>query len=238
MSVTQGAKRYYDDFSTHYDRGRDRGYHALVDELEMSVLEPYARDRRVLEAGCGTGLLLSRIDRVASRAVGVDLSAGMLSRARDRGLTVVQGSITALPFADASFDTVCSFKVLAHVPDIDRALRELARVTRPGGHLVLEFYNRWSLRYVARAIAGARRIGAAHKESDIPTRWDTPREMVRRLPPELTAVDVRGVRVLTPAAAIHRIGAVSTIVGAAERLALDSPLRWFGGFLVVVLQRS
>src|SRR5690606_15356990 len=167
----------------------------------------YARGRRVLEAGCGTGLLLSRIERVASQAVGVDLSRGMLARARDRGLTVVQGSITALPFADASFDTVCSFKVLAHVPDIDRALAELARVTRPGGHLVLEFYNRFSLRYLARAAAGARRIGAAHKESDIPTRWDTPREIVRRLPPELSAIEVRGVRVVTPAAAVHRVPA-------------------------------
>lgn len=238
MSLQHDAKRYYDDFSSHYDRGRDRGYHALVDDLEMSVVEPYARDRRVLEAGCGTGLMLARIEAVASRAVGVDLSSGMLARARDRGLTVVQGSITALPFADASFDTVCSFKVLAHVPDIDLALRELARVTRPGGHLVLEFYNRWSLRYLARAIAGARRIGASHDESDIPTRWDTPREIVGRLPRELSAIEIRGVRVVTPAAAVHRVGPISAIVGAAERLALDSPLRWFGGFLVVVLQRA
>ncbi len=238
MSLQRDAKRYYDDFSSHYDRGRVRGYHALVDELEASVVEPYARGRRVLEAGCGTGLLLSRIDRVASRAIGVDLSAGMLARARERGLTVVQGSITALPFADASFDTVCSFKVLAHVPDIDGALRELARVTRPGGHLVLEFYNRWSLRYLARLAAGARRIGAAHKESDIPTRWDTPREIVRRLPPELSAVEVRGVRVVTPAAAVHRVSAVSAMVGAAERLALSSPIRWFGGFLVLVARRA
>lgn len=238
MSLQHEAKRYYDDFSSHYDRGRDRGYHALVDDLEMSVVEPYARGKRVLEAGCGTGLMLSRIDRVATQAVGVDLSSGMLGRARDRGLTVVQGSITALPFGDATFDTVCSFKVLAHVPDIERALSELARVTRPGGHLVLEFYNRWSLRYLARAIAGARRIGKAHKESDIPTRWDTPREIVRRLPRELSAIEIRGVRVVTPAAAVHRVAPISAVVGAAERLALDSPLRWFGGFLVVVLQRA
>lgn len=238
MSIQDEAKRYYDDFSRDYDRGRDRGYHALVDDLEVSIVEPYARGRRVLEAGCGTGLLLSRIDRVASRAIGVDLSSGMLARARDRGLTVVQGSITALPFADASFDTVCSFKVLAHVPDIEGALRELARVTRPGGHLVLEFYNRWSLRYLARLAAGARRIGVSHKESDIPTRWDTPREIVRRLPPGLEVVGVRGVRVVTPAAAAHRVGAVSAMLGAAERLAVGSPIRWLGGFLVLVARRS
>jgi ubiquinone/menaquinone biosynthesis C-methylase UbiE len=231
------AQRYYDDFSSHYDHGRDRGYHALIDELELSIVEPYARGKRVLEAGCGTGLILSRLDRVAKSAVGVDLSPGMLKHARARGLNVVHGSVTALPFADASFDTVCSFKVLAHVPDIDAALRELARVTRPGGHLVLEFYNRFSLRYLARIAAGARSIGRAHHESDIPTRWDTPREILERMPRELSPIAVRGVRVVTPAAAVHRVRGASAIVAAAERLAVRSPLRWLGGFLVVVLER-
>lgn len=238
MNVHHTAKRYYDDFSTHYDQGRDRGYHALVDDLEFSIVEPFARDARVLEAGCGTGLLLERVDRIASYAVGVDLSRGMLGRAHARGLRVVQGSVTALPFADASFDTVYSMKVLAHVPEIDRALSEMARVTRRGGHLVLEFYNRFSLRYVARTLAGARKIGAAHRESDIPTRWDTPRAILRRLPPELTCIDVRGVRVVTPAAAVHRIAPLSRALGTIERFASSSPLRWFGGFLVVILRRA
>lgn len=236
MNLHQTA-RYYDDFSTHYDLGRDRGYHAMVDELELEVLTPYARGRRVLEAGCGTGLVLSRVEPFAQEAVGVDLSAGMLARARDRGLTVVRGSVTALPFPDASFDTVCSFKVLAHVPDIDAALRELARVTRPGGHLVLEFYNRWSLRYLARWVAGARRIGAAHRESDIPTRWDSPREVLDRLPASLVVREVRGVRVITPAAGVHRVPGLASVVRAGERIATRSPLGWLGGFLVVVLER-
>ncbi len=236
MSVT--ARRYYDDFSTSYDRGRDRGYHALIDELELSVVEPYAKNKRVLEAGCGTGLILERIDRVASEAIGVDLSRGMLGHARERGLSVVQASVTALPFADSSFDTVCSFKVLAHVPDIDAALAELVRVTRPGGHLVLEFYNRLSLRYAARALAGARRIGRAHDEDDIPTRWDTPRQILNRLPADVRPVAFRGVRVVTPAAFVHRFAPLGAVFGAAERLALASPLRFFGGFLLVVLERS
>ena len=213
MNVQHNAKRYYDDFSSHYDHGRDRGYHALVDELELAAVEPYARGRRVLEAGCGTGLLLSRIDCVAEEAVGVDLSRGMLQHARSRGLSVVQGSVTALPFDDASFDTVCSFKVLAHVPDIDAALRELSRVTRPGGHLVLEFYNRWSLRYLAR-------LPPAHAVSARRTRRATSRpagthrgEILGRLPSELTPVEVRGVRVVTPTAAVHRVAVLDRAMG-------------------------
>lgn len=236
-STAQRSRKYYDDFSRHYDVGRDRGYHAMVDDLELDVLEPYARGRRLLEAGCGTGLILERTARIASEAVGVDLSAGMLAHAHARGLNVVQGSVTALPFADASFDTVCSFKVLAHVPDIDAAFSELARVTRPGGHLVLELYNRWSLRYLARLAAGARKIGVGHTEADIPTRWDTPRQAIERLPPELEFVDVRGVRVFTPFAGAHRVPGVGSALRLAERTAVASPLKWLGGFLVLVLRR-
>lgn len=232
------TRDYYDDFSRTYERGRDRGYHALIDELETSIVEPYARDRRVLEAGCGTGLILSRLARVAEGAVGVDLSAGMLEHARARGLDVVQGSVTALPFRDASFDTVCSFKVLAHVPDIDGALSELARVTRPGGHVIVELYNRWSLRYLARRISGARRIGAAHTEADVPTRWDSPRRAIARLPPSLSLLDVFGVRVVTPLAAAHRVEPLAPWLARAERAALRSPLRWLGGFLVLVARRA
>lgn len=236
-ATSERTRRYYDDFSATYDRGRDHGYHAMIDDLEISIVEPYARDRRVLEAGCGTGLILSRLDQVAADAVGVDVSSGMLRRAHERGLRVVQASITALPFKDESFDAVCSFKVLAHVPRIELALRELARVTRPGGHLILEVYNRWSLRYVARRLAGPRRIGNAHNEADVPTRWDSPREALARLPDSVELVDVRGVRVITPFAAVHRARMIAPWIARAERAASTSALRWLGGFLVLVLRR-
>ena len=231
------ARRYSDDFSRSYERGRHEGYHALVDDLELDVLTPYASGRRVLEIGCGTGLILSRIAKVAESAVGVDLSPGMLEQARARGLEVIEGSATELPFEDASFDTVCSFKVLAHVEPIEVAFKEAARVVKPGGHLVLELYNRWSLRYLARQIAGARSIGKAHREDDIGTRWDSPREAIARLPPELEVERVAGVRVVTPAAAVHRVPLVRSVFAHAERASLHSPLRWFGGFLVLVLRR-
>src|SRR5690606_39017711 len=106
----------------------------------------YGTGKDVLECGCGTGLILERIARFARSASGIDLSPGMLEVAKRRGLDVQEGSITSLPFPDASFDVTCSFKVLAHVPDIGRALAEMARVTRPSGVILAEFYNPWSLR--------------------------------------------------------------------------------------------
>ncbi|AKF06870.1 class I SAM-dependent methyltransferase [Sandaracinus amylolyticus] len=231
------AKRYYDDFSSTYDRGRDEGYHALVDRLESQIVIDHARDADVLEVGCGTGLVLARVAPHAARCVGVDLSAGMIAQARARGLDVARGSATALPFRDASFDVVYSFKVLAHVPAIERALEEIARVTRPGGHMLLEFYNAWSLRYVARRLAGARRIGRAHTEADVETRWDSPRAIRRMLPRGTELVDMRGVRVVTPAAFVHRVPLVSTLFARAEEHASRSMLRTLGGFLVAVVRR-
>jgi len=234
----QKNRRYYDDFSESYEHGRGYGYHQMIDDIEVQVTKPYARNARVLELGCGTGLILSRVAEVAKEAVGIDLSEGMARRAKERGLDVHIGSVCDLPFGDDEFDLTYSFKVLAHVPDIGTALREATRVTRPGGHLLLEFYNPWSLRYLAKKAAGPQRIGDERTEADISTRWDSPRDIRELLPPNVELVDYHGVRVLTPFAAAHRIPWIARGLSRAELLASHSPLRYFGGFLVAVLRKS
>lgn len=236
--TVERTRAYYDDFATTYDAGRDRGYHALVDDLETSVVLPHARAARVLEVGCGTGLVLEKIAAVAAEAQGVDVSPGMLERARARGLSVSVADARELPFEDARFDLVYSLKVLAHVPEIERALSEMARVTRPGGRIVYELYNRRSLRYLARALAGARSIGDAHAESDISTRWDDSRR-ARTLAPHGTVVEeLVGVRIATPAAALFRLPLIGRALGHVERRLARSPLSRFGGFLVVVARKD
>src|SRR5262245_26175850 len=124
------TRAYYDEFAAAYENQRrpndPAGYHALVDDLEIDIVRRYGQGKDVLECGCGTGLLLQRIAEFTRSAKGIDLSPGMLERARVRGLDVAEGSVTALPHADASFDVTCSFKVLAHVPDLGGALREMA----------------------------------------------------------------------------------------------------------------
>ena len=231
------ARRYYDDFSRNYDHGRDAGYHALVDDIEAGIVLPHARGRRALEVGCGTGLLLERVAGQAREAIGIDVSPGMLRAAQARGLNVLRASATALPFADDSFDVTYSFKVLAHVPQLDRALREMARVTRPGGVLVIELYNPWSLRYAARRLAGARRIGASHREDDVSTQWHSPPRLRRAIPAGCELVELRGVRVVTPFAALHRVPLMREALAWAERRASRSALARFGGFLVAIARK-
>jgi ubiquinone/menaquinone biosynthesis C-methylase UbiE len=236
-SQKERSRAYYDDFSTGYERERHHGYHALLDELELGVTLPFVRGKDALEVGCGTGLILARVAEQARRAEGVDLSPGMLALAERRGLTVREASATALPYPDASFDVVYSFKVLAHVPEIERALAEMARVCRPGGYVLAELYNPWSLRFVAKRLAGPGKISDGRSEADVYTRWDAPTRIDRLLPADLERVDVHGIRVLTPAAFVHKIPIVRDVFGFAERAATTSPLRWFGGFLVVVCKK-
>lgn len=231
------VRRYYDDFSASYERERGHGYHQMVDDLEAQLVCRYAHGTRALELGCGTGLILERVAEVAKEAVGIDLSEGMAQRARGRGLDVRIGNVCNLPFEDDEFDLTYGFKVLAHVPDIDAAIGEASRVTRPGGHLLLEFYNPWSLRYLAKRAAGPQRITESRTESDVFTRWDSPRAIRASLPADLELIDFYGVRVLTPFASVHRLPGFGRGLRWAERRASRSPLRYFGGFLIAVLRR-
>jgi ubiquinone/menaquinone biosynthesis C-methylase UbiE len=231
-------RAYYDEFSQRYEHGRHDGYHALIDALEIELALRYATGKRVLEAGCGTGLILRALAPHAERAVGIDLSAGMLSHARRRGLRVAQASVTELPFADASFDVVCSFKVLAHVQPIAQAVAELSRVTRPGGHLLLEFYNPYSLRGLVKRLKPPTTISGRVHDEHVYTRYDTLADIERILPPGHAIVDLRGVRVVTPAAAAFAIRPLGRILGYLERAAADAPgLRRLGGFLIAVVRK-
>ncbi|MBN1946551.1 MAG: class I SAM-dependent methyltransferase [Bradymonadales bacterium] len=231
------TEQYYDEFAEWYERERHEGYHALLDALEVDLVRPRAAGQDVLDVGCGTGLTLRHIAPIARRAVGVDISDGMLERARARGLDVFQASATELPFEDESFDLVYSFKVLPHVRELERALDELARVTRPGGALLLEFYNPLSLRYLVKRLKRGK-ISDTTTEAEVYTRFDSLRSLKRRLPPQLRLTGIRGIRVFTPVAAVYQIPLVKNLVERLEWWGRDSMFRHFGGFLVLELRKD
>jgi SAM-dependent methyltransferase len=141
----------YEQFFTDYDRfryGNERHLPACIDALDVD-------GKQVLEIGLGEGADAERLIRRGARWSGVDLTAESINRLRAR-LTLRelpyeelrQGSVLDLPFADDTFDMVFSHGVLHHVPDVEQAQREMHRVLRPGGELVIMLYARWSLNYM------------------------------------------------------------------------------------------
>jgi ubiquinone/menaquinone biosynthesis C-methylase UbiE len=238
----QATRAYYDDFSRRYEAARrpndPHGYHALLDDLEVDLTSRYGTRKDVLEAGCGTGLILERLASFAARAEGFDLSPGMLEKARARGLTVREGSVTSIPYPDASFDVVCSFKVLAHVPDIRTALAEMARVTRPGGVVLAEFYNPRSFRGLAKRFGPAGAISEGRRESEVFTRFDTPAEVRDLVPASCRFEGARGVRIVTPAAVVMRVPVLGSVLRRAEWALCDTPLAALGGFYVAILRKT
>lgn len=235
-------RAYYDEFSKRYEaqRGENapRGYHNLLDSLESEYVRRFGEGRDVLEVGCGTGLVLERIAQFARKARGIDLSPGMLEKARARGLDVVEGSATQLPFDDESFDVTCSFKVLAHVRDIERALKEMARVTRVGGVVLAELYNPWSLRGLLRKLGPARAVGDSKTESDVYTRFDSPLRARELAPPGCELFDARGVRIVTPAAPLVSTPILGELLWRAEHALCDTPLRNLAGFYVAAYRKT
>jgi SAM-dependent methyltransferase len=120
-----------------------RGVHALfAGALRRSLDGAAARPPRILDAGCGTGGLMRSLARAAPGAtlVGFDLSPLALELARGQaGARLVQASIERAPFRGERFDAIVSADVLYHrgVKDDAAALRELARLVKPGGVVLL-----------------------------------------------------------------------------------------------------
>jgi ubiquinone/menaquinone biosynthesis C-methylase UbiE len=106
---------------------------------------------RVLDIGCGNARDITRVTECGGHVVGVDISAGMVAAAKQElermgmsGIKLQVGDATSLDFPDASFDKVLCSEVIEHIPDALQALREMRRVLRPGGCLVLSTPNKGS----------------------------------------------------------------------------------------------
>ena len=117
--------------------------------------------RLVLDAGCGDGTLARAAAREgAGRVSGCDLDPRMVGKARatasrdNMAVDLAVARLQALPFPDNTFDVVTCITVLAFVPDAIQAVREMARVLRPRGCLVIGDLGKWSLWAARRRVRG------------------------------------------------------------------------------------
>ena len=124
-----------------------------LDEAQVGLLGDVS-GKRVLEIGCGAGQCSRWLSTQGAEVVGLDLSFRQLQHSRridgetSIDVPVVCATASAIPFPDASFDLGCSaFGALPFIVDIGSALREMARVVRPGGSLTFSVTHpvRWTL---------------------------------------------------------------------------------------------
>jgi ubiquinone/menaquinone biosynthesis C-methylase UbiE len=133
------TKARWDHLAKHY---------GLVEFLSEWYLKPFRKalwaraTGRILEAGAGTGLNIA-LYPPGARVTATDLSGAMLVRARERArerqihVTFHEADLCNLPFADGTFDTAVATFVFCTLPDPVACLREMGRVTRPGGQILL-----------------------------------------------------------------------------------------------------
>jgi demethylmenaquinone methyltransferase / 2-methoxy-6-polyprenyl-1,4-benzoquinol methylase len=133
-AMFDGVAKRYDLTNTVISAGRDR-----IWRRETRLALDLRAGEKVLDLGAGTGVSTEQLAHSGAYAVGVDLSLGMLraGRAKRPAVPLLAGDALALPFADETFDAVTISLALRNVVDPDAALREMSRVTKPGGRLVV-----------------------------------------------------------------------------------------------------
>ena len=112
---------------------------ALRDRVQQ-LLAPFEGGERALDSGCGAGALAFALAPFVGHVVGVDLSEALVAAGREFtpvNCALVVGDATALPFEYGSFDIVGCMRVLHHAHRPELIVSELARVTRPGGRILL-----------------------------------------------------------------------------------------------------
>jgi ubiquinone/menaquinone biosynthesis C-methylase UbiE len=227
------AGTYDDKWSISYDErcisyARDRYVHVAGEWTH-----PY---ERALEIGGGTGFFLLNLmqDGLVESGVVTDISPGMVEvavrNAQHLGLDVTGevADVEYLPFPDASFDLVLGHAVLHHIPDVERAMREVIRVLRPGGRFVICGEPTKRGDFIARRLSRLTWWAASHA-----TQWPGLRDRFGR--PQRELVESSQAAALEAVVDLHtfdpdRLAAVCMRAGAIDVRTVTEELTasWFG----------
>ena len=108
---------------------------------------------RILDNGCGTGILFEALSCERRQIFGLDISQNMLRYAQKKAEKIVLGDSQELPFRERTFDLILCRSLLHHLPNSIKGIAEMARVLREGGEIILVETNRSVLSYIPRVIA-------------------------------------------------------------------------------------
>lgn len=180
------TRRQYNTIAQSFSDTRKRAY-------DLSALTADVQSgESVLDVGCGNARLLDALP-VGVQYTGCDTSERMIAVAQNRhvlrlpNIQFVMGDILSLPFPPASFDYVFALAVLHHIPSVrlrQQAVRELARVVKPGGRVVITVWNLrtfyWMRRYwLWRLFFGLHEKGYDHGDCFVPWRRSVEKPLLR-----------------------------------------------------------
>ena len=163
MNKTTSAQniRYYDAEAEVYDENRYGSVKGRrVDTFQKELLGRYLDElpvaAEILDLGCGTGRFLSFLANRGNRLTGIDISAGMLEKARERIETelatpvrLLHSESERLPFDDESYDAVCSILVINLIEEYQKTFDEVARILKPDGIFIFNVPNLSSIYFPA-----------------------------------------------------------------------------------------
>lgn len=135
------SRRHFDRWARRYESDPTSRWLATLQDRALETLG-LGREDRFLDVGCGTGAAVRQAAGEVERAVGVDLSPAMISRARELAAEVPSADFEeadseSLPFADGAFTAILCTTSFHHYPSPERATSEMARVLEPGGRVVI-----------------------------------------------------------------------------------------------------
>jgi 2-polyprenyl-6-hydroxyphenyl methylase/3-demethylubiquinone-9 3-methyltransferase len=150
---------FYDELGERWYEGGDHPIALLRAENEARipwVIDVIVREKtkscRILDIGCGAGLLANKLALAGHEVVGVDLSAPSLAvaRAKDKTKSVeyLQADVTQMPFPEGSLEVICAMDFLEHIEDFGRVIEEVGRLLRPGGLFFFHTFNRTPLSWL------------------------------------------------------------------------------------------
>jgi len=120
-----------------------------IDRIVYRELGRHHPSARILDVGCGTGSQVVEIRNLGFEVSGLEPASEMrrLATAANPGVDIRDGSITDLPYDDGTFDVVLALEVLRYLPAVDNetSWREMLRVLRPGGTIIVTMVNRWAI---------------------------------------------------------------------------------------------
>ncbi|MCX7847973.1 MAG: class I SAM-dependent methyltransferase [bacterium] len=143
-------------FETMYEEMRQDAYYSAftygrkkIDEFIDEQLRLVRAGGKILDAGCGTGEQVKRLRERGFEVVGIEPAGEMRSKAQQRnpGVEIKYGLVTEIPYGDEEFDGVICIEVLRYLDRGDnlQAYKEMLRVTKPGGRIIVSLVNLWAL---------------------------------------------------------------------------------------------